>query len=229
MARQVREGWPGFSTGLPALTKRDRHPCRSPCGPDRPTLTAAQGPLRSKASGSCRWRGTSHRRSSGGFSVGAHLYATSLRSSNYVTLRWRTSALLQGHRGRKEIADAASGALRAPLWLWLSLLTSGPLWRGGRVEEQPAGWPAGMPASFSSGQEALSKNPVTRPRTFRAISPEGAPSGWPFSWLLLFGHAKRSDPLSGRTAEARRRRAKSRERYVMAKEQSHWMTSLRLL
>jgi hypothetical protein len=34
-----RELGPGFSTGLPALTKRDRHPCRSPCGPSRAQLT----------------------------------------------------------------------------------------------------------------------------------------------------------------------------------------------
>jgi len=61
MARQVREGRPGFSTGLPALTKRDRHPCRSPCGPDRPPLTAAQGP-REGSSGA--ERRSSHRRES---------------------------------------------------------------------------------------------------------------------------------------------------------------------
>jgi hypothetical protein len=36
------------------------------------------------------------------------------------------------------------------------------------MEEQPEGWPAWMPASFSSGQEALSKNPVIPPRTLRA-------------------------------------------------------------
>jgi hypothetical protein len=29
-AQQVREPWPGFSTGHPALAKRSRHPCRLP-------------------------------------------------------------------------------------------------------------------------------------------------------------------------------------------------------
>ena len=29
-ARKVREPWPGFSTGHPALAKRSRHPCRLP-------------------------------------------------------------------------------------------------------------------------------------------------------------------------------------------------------
>src|SRR5690606_40418092 len=35
-------------------------------------------------------------------------------------------------------------------------------------EGKPAGWPAGMPASLSSGQDALSTNPVAHPRTRRA-------------------------------------------------------------
>jgi hypothetical protein len=59
-AQQVREPWPGFSTGHPALAKRSRpratapalpqlrHPCRrhvgSRCAACRPRLTAAQGP-----------------------------------------------------------------------------------------------------------------------------------------------------------------------------------------
>ena len=88
-----------------------------------------------------------------------------------------------------------------------------------------------MPASFSSGRDAPSKNPAVRPRTFRAGGPEGAPSGCPFSWLLLFtsgilpsalrvgfavrprsrrgrGQAKRSSPAAGRRAEPRRRRTR---------------------
>jgi len=87
---------------------------------------------------------------------------------------------------------------------------------GGRVEEKPAGWPAWMRASFSPGQEALSKNPGARPRTWRAESPEGASSGVPFllalppsRWLLFFGQAKKSDPACGSRSEARRRRARS--------------------
>jgi hypothetical protein len=52
-------------------------------------------------------------------------------------------------------------------------------------EGKPAGWPAGMPASLSSGQDALSTNPVAHPRTRRAGCPQGAPSGWPFSWVTF--------------------------------------------
>jgi len=55
-------------------------------------------------------------------------------------------------------------------------------------EGKPAGWPARMPASLSSGQDALSTNPVAHPRTRRAGCPQGAPSGWPFS-LVTFSLA----------------------------------------
>jgi len=52
-------------------------------------------------------------------------------------------------------------------------------------EGKPAGWPARMPASFSPAQDVLSKNPVAHPRTRRAGCPQGAPSGWPFSWVTF--------------------------------------------
>jgi len=42
--------------------------------------------------------------------------------------------------------------------------------------------------------------PVDKPRNPHAY-PKGATSGWPFSWLLLFGHAKRSNPAVGRRTE----------------------------
>src|SRR6202012_4722022 len=48
------------------------------------------------------------------------------------------------------------------------LLILGPLGPGGGMEDQPAGWLARMPASFSSGHEPLSKNPAIPPRTLRA-------------------------------------------------------------
>ena len=64
-ARQVREPRPGFSTvhsatapallylrhpcRRHALAKRHRHPCRCPCGPHRPRLTASQGRWRSRS------------------------------------------------------------------------------------------------------------------------------------------------------------------------------------
>ena len=40
------------------------------------------------------------------------------------------------------------------------------------------------PASFSSAQEVLSKNPVIPSRTLRAGGPQSAPSGCPSLWLL---------------------------------------------
>ena len=43
-ALRVRAGRPGFSTAHPVPAKRLVHPCTSPYGPDRPTITAPQGP-----------------------------------------------------------------------------------------------------------------------------------------------------------------------------------------
>ena len=51
--------------------------------------------------------------------------------------------------------------------------------------------------------------------------PASAKRGCPFFGLLLFGQAKKSDPASGRRPEARRRRARSRQRHVGAKEHGH--------
>jgi hypothetical protein len=46
-ARQVREPWPGFSTGHPALAKRSRHPCRLPLrGLSSPTHRRTRAPGR---------------------------------------------------------------------------------------------------------------------------------------------------------------------------------------
>ncbi len=66
---------------------------------------------------------------------------------------------------------------------------------------KPEGWPVGRPVD----------KPRSPPANLPGDSPEGVASGWPFSWLLLFGHAKRSDPLPGRAAEARGRRASWRK------------------
>jgi hypothetical protein len=94
--------------------------CRSPCGPVRPPLTAAQGPQKSNAEPKARAaRCAAHR---------SWLFAL---------------------------------AVVCALGSWLLALGSwpfGPLWRGGWVEGKPEGWLAGMPASLSSGQEALSTN-----------------------------------------------------------------------
>jgi hypothetical protein len=47
-----------------------------------------------------------------------------------------------------------------------------------------------MPASFSSGQDALSKKPATHPRTWRAAGPEGASSGVPFLLVTFLWASK---------------------------------------
>ena len=72
----------------------------------------------------------------------------------------------------------------------------GPLPVGGRLEDQPAGTRARCARVFRQHRDVLSKNPASRTRTRRAGCPESDWPGWPFSWLLLFGHSKRSD--SGR-------------------------------
>jgi|GEM_PF-2276846 len=79
----------------------------------------------------------------------------------------------------------------------------GPLCSGGRAEEKPEGWPAWMPASLSSGQDALSTNPVARTRTLRTGCPQGAEAGWPFS-LATFSLAtqRESSSRSARRAKA---------------------------
>ena len=83
---------------------------------------------------------------------------------------------------------------------------------------------------FRQDRDVLSKNPVTRTRTWRVEDPEGASSGGPFSLvtfsysghpalrpsgrlrrshalLRMRGQARESNPASGRRAEARGRRA----------------------
>ena len=43
-ARKVREAGPGFSAAHPCTVEKCSTSCRAPCGPSRPSLTAAQGP-----------------------------------------------------------------------------------------------------------------------------------------------------------------------------------------
>jgi hypothetical protein len=47
-----------------------------------------------------------------------------------------------------------------------------------------------MRASFSPGQDALSKNPATRSRIWRAEGPEGAASGVPFLLVTFLWASK---------------------------------------
>ena len=104
----------------------------------------------------------------------------------------------QGEKGKNEeqramvIAEAI-----AKNELCARLLTFPPLCSGGRAEDQPEGWPAWMPASLASVHGWT----VDKPRSPDAnlLGPkarEARKAGWPFSWLLLFGHAKTSDSPS---------------------------------
>jgi len=124
----------------------------------------------------------------------------------------RAATLVENERSdRVQVAVAHrmrsySGSIRGDEPRSGSSLSRVPYGPSGREAEQPEGWPAWTPASGSSGQDALSIHPASRPRPRR-----GGTSGSPFSWLLLFGETKRSNPLVGRRAEARRRRARSRK------------------
>ncbi len=167
-ARQVREPGPGFSSGhratAPALPQL-RHPCRRL--PARKGV-AIPGNARCAA---CRPR---------------------------LTAAQGTPGRAAGHRGPHSVMKLKSQSGRAALCrfaLDLVLLKSAhreraalpgaPMARRVGEGKAPQGWPAGMPASLSSGQDALSTNPVAHPRTRRAGCPQGAPSGWPFSWVTF--------------------------------------------
>ena len=103
---------------------------------------------------------------------------------------------------------------------------------GWRKARRVAAW---MRPVFRQDRDVLSKNPLTRTRTWRAKGPEGASSGGPFllvtflysghpalrpsgrlrrshALLRVRGQAKKSNPASGRRTEARGRRARSRSR-----------------
>ena len=60
----------------------------------------------------------------------------------------------------------------------------------------PQGGSHGCEPVGCQSRDGLSANPGTASRSRRAGCPETAASGWPFSWLLLFGHSKRSDSLA---------------------------------
>jgi hypothetical protein len=67
-----------------------------------------------------------------------------------------------------------------------------------RRRKGPKGGSQGCEPVGCQSRDGLSDNPGAAARSRRAGCPETAVSGWPFSWLLLFGHAKRSDSLAGR-------------------------------
>jgi hypothetical protein len=69
-----------------------------------------------------------------------------------------------------------------------------------RRRKGPQGGSQGCEPVGCQSTDGLSDNPGAAARSRRAGCPETAVSRWPFSWLLLFGHAKRSDSLAGRRA-----------------------------
>ena len=76
---------------------------------------------------------------------------------------------------------------------------TGPLWRGERAEEKPAGWRAGCAPVRCMHMDVHSANPVARSRSRRAGCPETAPPG-----VCFFGYflctSKESDPLARRAS-----------------------------
>jgi hypothetical protein len=153
--RQVRESGPGFSSGLLPARKGVAIPGNARYAAYRPRLTAAQG---------TPGRAAGHR--------GPHsVMKRKSRSHSKASLCCGFApaldlALLKSARWERAALPGAPMARRVG---------------GGK----PAGWPAWMPASFSPAQDVLSKNPVAHPRTRRAGCPQGAPSGWPFSWVTF--------------------------------------------
>jgi hypothetical protein len=152
-ARQVREGRPGFSTGLLSGRKRIGIPADPPAG-----LSSVP-----------------HRR------TGAPGRATRLLRVLFRRARAERRFASAFHRVRAGMARCSTGA---------------PLKRragGGK----PAGWFAGMRTSLASGHDALSTNPVTRPRTLRARCPQSAEAGGRFLLVTsLLDKQKRSNSPS---------------------------------
>jgi hypothetical protein len=99
-------------------------------------------------------------------------------------------------KGRRQAASRRCEARQGRELCGKDGRSMGPLSGGGRAEDQPEGTRARRARGFRQHKDVLSKSPGDRTRTRRAGCPEGDRPGCPFSWLLLFGQAKRSD--SGR-------------------------------
>lgn len=78
-----------------------------------------------------------------------------------------------------------------------ALLCRGPLGAASGWRTSPKGGRQDV-GQFFVRAGALSKNPATRSRTWRAGCPEGAPSGCPSLWLLSLGQARESNSVPGR-------------------------------
>jgi hypothetical protein len=108
-------------------------------------------------------------------------------------LAWRRAENRQGRRPPTKqhptnIVTQAERAGRAP---------SGPLCRGEGAQERPEGWATGRGPVRCRRRRRRQRTPGAPSRSRRAGCPETAAPGWPFFWLLFFGHAKKSDPLAG--------------------------------
>ena len=124
---------------------------------------------------------------------------------------WRGSVFTHAAPQRDAMCSKAARAVGSALWL----LTSGPpcaAVRGGR--SGPQGNRQGGRFLFA-GAGAPSKSPAA-PHGLAGFTGQRQ-AGVPFSlalppsrWLLSLGQARESDPASGRRAEARGRRARSR-------------------
>jgi len=103
----------------------------------------------------------------------------------------------QEQQQRRHTRSLRAPALRGPC----AAAAGGRSGPQGRMQEACAFLPA---------QGCAVKNPSrpTRTRGFTA----GANPGWPFSWLLLFGHSKRSNSAAAEADETLREAVNSRER-----------------
>jgi hypothetical protein len=163
-----------FRTGILPVRKGTDIPVGSRCAACRPRLTAAQG---------TPGRAAGH--------PGPH----SVESRKAKSESHSKAVLCSDFASALDPAPSKSARRER------AALPGAPMAR--RVGEgKPAGWPARMPASFSPAQDVLSKNPVAHPRTRRAGCPQGAPSGWPFSWVTFSLATQRE---SDSAAEGRRK------------------------
>ena len=69
----------------------------------------------------------------------------------------------------------------------------GPLRRGEAGTESPQGRAQEVRAFVVRTRTCCRQTPAPPHAPFGQGCPKGAAPGWPFSWLLLFGHSKRSD------------------------------------
>ena len=100
---------------------------------------------------------------------------------------------LRRNDGRfSERSEASASADRTSA----SLLLGVPLGRGEGAKEKPVGARARCPRVRCRHTDVPSANPVASSRSRRAGARRPRPRGCPFSGLLLFGQAKRSDPAA---------------------------------